>query len=86
MGVGSILRARDTHSGGTPNKAPYTHRLFSTLEFARDDVGIAELADEGDVTVDVPEVEREVRPFKLPVAEDDAPTGAWLSDDDIEEW
>ncbi|KAH9896590.1 Rad17 cell cycle checkpoint protein-domain-containing protein [Cubamyces lactineus] len=84
LGVSSVLRARD--SGGASRKAPYTHRLFSALEFSRDDVDIAELADEGDVIADVPDVEREVRPFKPPVVEDDAPTGAWLSDDDIEEW
>ncbi|KAI0327719.1 Rad17-domain-containing protein [Cubamyces sp. BRFM 1775] len=86
LGVGSVLRARDAHGGGTSSKAPYTHRLFSALEFSRDDVDVAELAEEGDATVDVPEVEREIRPLKPTVVDDDMPTGTWLSDDDIEEW
>ncbi|OSD07710.1 Rad17-domain-containing protein [Trametes coccinea BRFM310] len=90
LGVGTVLRAQDrlATSGSRPRPPP-THRLFSTLEFSRDGVNAGELAEEDDVTLDAAEVEREVRPFepKTPaVEEDDAPKGAWLSDDDIEEW
>ncbi|KAI0353325.1 hypothetical protein OH77DRAFT_1483691 [Trametes cingulata] len=93
LSVGNVLRARDTYTShsSTPSssRAPPTHRLFSTLEFARDNVGIAELAEEGDVTLDAPEIEREVRPVKVPLRageEEDERLGGWLSDDDIEEW
>lgn len=86
LSAGTALRAIDracTPSG----RAPSTHRLFSTLEFARDSGAGAELAEEGDVGLDAPEPEREVRarPLKTP-ADDDEVTGRWLSDDDIEEW
>lgn len=86
LSAGTALRAIDR--AGTPSeRAPSTHRLFSTLEFARDSGAAAELADEGDVGLDAPEPEREVRarPMKTP-ANDDEVTGRWLSDDDIEEW
>ncbi|EIW56046.1 Rad17-domain-containing protein [Trametes versicolor FP-101664 SS1] len=86
LSAGTALRTIDracTPSG----RAPSTHRLFSTLEFARDSGAGAELAEEGDVGLDAPEPEREVRarPLKTP-ADDDEVTGRWLSDDDIEEW
>lgn len=86
LSAGTALRAIDRTS--TPSqRAPPTHRLFSTLEFARDSGAGAELAEEGDVGLDAPEPEREVRarPMKTS-ADDDEVTGKWLSDDDIEEW
>ncbi|KAI0674065.1 Rad17-domain-containing protein [Trametes maxima] len=87
LGVGTVLRARETFGADETLKPPLTHRLFSTLEFSRDGLDVPELAEEDDVTLDAPEVaEREVRPLKAPAASDDAPTGVCLSDDDIEEW
>lgn len=86
LSAGTALRAID-RAGLPSERAPPTHRLFSTLEFARDSGAGAELAEEGDVGLDAPEPEREVRarPLKTP-ADDDEVTGRWLSDDDIEEW
>ncbi|KAI9069618.1 Rad17-domain-containing protein [Trametes sanguinea] len=90
LGVGTVLRALDRLAISEPRfRPPSTHRLFSTLSFSRDAIGVGELAEEDDVTLDAPEVEREVRPFRPKARveeEDDAPKGAWLSDDDIEEW
>ncbi|CDO73910.1 hypothetical protein BN946_scf185016.g67 [Trametes cinnabarina] len=85
LGVGTVLCARDRFfTSDSPLRPPSTHRLFSTLEFSHDGVGVAELAEEGDVALDAPEIEREHRPFKVKTPTVD--TGAWLSDDDIEEW
>ncbi|KAI0368564.1 Rad17-domain-containing protein [Pilatotrama ljubarskyi] len=90
LSVGSVLRARDAQpSGPSATNVPPTHRLFSTLEFVREELGAAELAEEGDVTLDAPEVEREVRPEKVlrrPGEQEEGRLGGWLSDDDIEEW
>ncbi|KAI0763953.1 Rad17-domain-containing protein [Trametes elegans] len=82
--LGTVLRAREA-IGRTP-RAPLTHRMFSTLEFARDVGGPAELVEEGDVVQDEPAVERNVRPLRPAVQDEQEITGAWLSDDDIEEW
>ncbi len=86
LSAGTALRAIDRASA-LEGRAPSTHRLFSTLEFARDSGAGAELAEEGDIGLDAPEPEREVRarPLKTP-ADNDEVTGRWLSDDDIEEW
>ncbi|KAI0646066.1 Rad17-domain-containing protein [Trametes meyenii] len=85
--VGTVLRARETCRAGQVPKAPPTHRLFSTLEFSRDSLDEPELAEENDVTLGASEAtEHGVRPMKAPTTNDEAPTGACLSDDDIEEW
>ncbi|KAI0634894.1 Rad17-domain-containing protein [Trametes polyzona] len=92
LSTGTVLRARDRIvGGGTFERAPYTHRLFSALEFTRDNLDIAELSEDGDVALDVPDVEAErevrARPLKpVGTGDDNEITGRWLSDDDIEEW
>ena len=54
--------------------------------FARDSDGTAELAEEGEPVPETQEEDRNER-VRLPAAsQDDFPTGAYLSDDDIEEW
>ncbi|KAI8970634.1 Rad17-domain-containing protein [Trametes punicea] len=87
LGVGTVLRARDHLSAtGILAKPPPTHRLFSTLQFSRDNVDVAELAQDGDITLGTPDIDRDVRPLKPPLPDGEAVTGGWLSDDDIEEW
>ncbi|KAI0746491.1 P-loop containing nucleoside triphosphate hydrolase protein [Daedaleopsis nitida] len=85
MGVGTVLRLGES-SGKSAERIPSTHRLFSKLEFARESNGPAELAEDGDATVDPPELERDYRPRMPNVIDDDRVTGASLSDDEIEDW
>ncbi|KAH9855575.1 Rad17-domain-containing protein [Lenzites betulinus] len=89
--TGTTLRALDRTAGTLAMRAPPTHRLFTTLEFSKDDIDAPELAEEDDVAPDPepePETKREVRAkaYQRPQEDEDEVTGKWLSDDDIEEW
>ena len=81
-----IRRVADSCSGRFAERVPPTHRLFSVFDFTRDSDGTAELAEEGEPVPETQEEDRNER-VRLPAAsQDDFPTGAYLSDDDIEEW
>ncbi|KAI0827180.1 Rad17-domain-containing protein [Trametes gibbosa] len=89
--TGTTLRALDRAAGTSSFCAPPTHRLFSTLEFSKDEMNALEFTEEGELAPDPepgPQHEREERAsaFKGPRKGDDEATGVWLSDDDIEEW
>ena len=73
--------------GNFHERVPPSHTVFSRLEFSRNVGGLSELGENEDEGDDAITVEPEDRP--RPVLADtptDMPSGASLSDDEIEDW
>jgi cell cycle checkpoint protein len=81
--LGGVLKARDAKCVGQ-DKAPVSHRLYSSLVFKRaDGAGGVEQLGEGDVDEEHVEEDGDCRPALQPSG---SGSGGWLESDDIEEY
>ena len=81
--LGGVLKARDT--GPPQTRAPPTHRLFTTLNFARGAGGDDEQLDETDAVV-TSEPAMEDQDWDAGYGTQDKRDGGWLESDDIEDF
>ncbi|KAL1690461.1 Rad17 cell cycle checkpoint protein-domain-containing protein [Schizophyllum commune] len=81
--LGGVLKARDI--GPPQTRAPPTHRLFTTLNFARGAGGDDEQLDETDAVV-TSEPAMEDQDWDAGYGTQDKKDGGWLESDDIEDF